>query len=64
VLQSLGVRAGERVVLLLGRIPELYVATYGALKARCVVSPLFSAFGPESHRDADRERRRARPRHD
>ena len=47
VLRSLGVGAGERVVLLMGRIPELYVATFGALKAKCVVSPLFSAFGPE-----------------
>ncbi len=47
VLHSLGVQAGERVVLLLGRIPELYVATFGALKAKCVAAPLFSAFGPE-----------------
>jgi acetyl-CoA synthetase len=31
----------------MGRLPELYVAVLGALKARCVVSPLFSAFGPE-----------------
>ncbi len=33
--------------MLAGRIPELYLAVLGALKARCVVSPLFSAFGPE-----------------
>jgi acetyl-CoA synthetase len=46
-LRGLGVQPGERVFLLLGRIPELYVAALGALKARCVVSPLFSAFGPE-----------------
>ena len=46
-LGSLDVRPGERVFLLLGRIPELYVAMLGALSARCVVSPLFSAFGPE-----------------
>ncbi|MBE0595536.1 MAG: acetate--CoA ligase, partial [Gemmatimonadales bacterium] len=32
---------------LLGRVPELYVAALGSLKAKCVVSPLFSAFGPE-----------------
>jgi acetyl-CoA synthetase len=31
----------------MGRLPELYVAVLGALKARCVVTPLFSAFGPE-----------------
>ncbi len=46
-LQALGVAPGERVFVLAGRIPELYVAVLGALKARCVVSPLFSQFGPE-----------------
>ena len=46
-LFSLGVEPGERVFVLMGRLPELYVAVLGALKARCVVSPLFSAFGPE-----------------
>jgi len=47
MLHDLGVRRGERVFTLLGRIPELYVAVLGSLKARCVVSPLFAAFGPE-----------------
>ncbi|HEY0884159.1 MAG TPA: AMP-binding protein, partial [Ramlibacter sp.] len=47
MLASLGVQAGERVFILMGRVPELYVAVLGALKARCVVTPLFSAFGPE-----------------
>ncbi len=46
-LEGLGLRPGDRVFLLLGRVPELHVAMLGALKARCVVSPLFSAFGPE-----------------
>jgi acetyl-CoA synthetase len=46
-LGALGVVPGERVFLLMGRLPELYVAMLGALKARCAVSPLFSAFGPE-----------------
>ncbi|TIO05657.1 MAG: acetate--CoA ligase [Mesorhizobium sp.] len=46
-LINLGVLPGERVFVLMGRLPELYVAVLGALKARCVVSPLFSAFGPE-----------------
>jgi acetyl-CoA synthetase len=46
-LEGLGVRPGERVFVLMGRLPELYVAVLGALKARCVVTPLFSAFGPE-----------------
>ncbi len=46
-LAALGVLAGERVFVLMGRLPELYVAVLGTLKARCVASPLFSAFGPE-----------------
>jgi acetyl-CoA synthetase len=46
-LAALGVVAGDRVFLLCGRIPALYVAVLGALKHRCVVTPLFSAFGPE-----------------
>jgi acetyl-CoA synthetase len=47
VLAALGVQRGERVFVLAERIPELYIAVLGALKQRCVVSPLFSAFGPE-----------------
>ena len=46
-LRRLGVQPGERVFVLMGRLPELYVAVLGALKAGCVVTPLFSAFGPE-----------------
>jgi acetyl-CoA synthetase len=47
MLTDLGVEPGARVFLLSGRIPELYVAALGALKHGSVVSPLFSAFGPE-----------------
>ena len=47
VLGRLGVTRGERVFALAGRIPELYVAALGALKAGAVFCPLFSAFGPE-----------------
>ena len=46
-LRGLGVASGERVFVLAGRIPELYLAVLGGLKAGAVVSPLFSAFGPE-----------------
>ena len=46
-LQSMGVKSGDNVFVLLGRVPELYVAILGALKMKCVVTPLFSAFGPE-----------------
>ena len=46
-LSGLGVEPGDRVFTLAGRIPELYVTLFGALKARAVFCPLFSAFGPE-----------------
>jgi len=47
VLQTLGVGKGDRLFVMAGRIPELYVAVLGALKNGTVVTPLFSAFGPE-----------------
>ena len=47
LLGSLSIARGERVFVLAGRIPELYIAVLGALKRGCVVCPLFSAFGPE-----------------
>ena len=47
VLAGLGVRPGDVVVVLCGRELDLYVAVLGALKHRCIVSPMFSAFGPE-----------------
>jgi acetyl-CoA synthetase len=47
VLAGLGIGAGDSVFALLGRVPELYVTVLGALRAKAVASPLFSAFGPE-----------------
>jgi acetyl-CoA synthetase len=47
VLRGLGLAKGERVYALCGRVPGLYTAALGTLKAGCVFSPLFSAFGPE-----------------
>ncbi|MDX5318964.1 MAG: acetate--CoA ligase [Actinomycetes bacterium] len=47
VLTGLGIGKGDRLFVLTGRIPELYVAVLGSLKNGTVVSPLFSAFGPE-----------------
>uniref|UniRef100_A0A7C1JWZ6 acetate--CoA ligase n=1 Tax=Caldilinea aerophila TaxID=133453 RepID=A0A7C1JWZ6_9CHLR len=47
VLRRLGVGKGERVFVLAGRIPELYIAVLGTLKNVSVLCPLFSAFGPE-----------------
>ena len=47
VLRTRGLKQGDKVYGLLGRVPELYIAALGALKAGCVFCPLFSAFGPE-----------------
>jgi len=47
VLRTLGVGRGERVFILAGRIPELYVAVLGSFKNGSVACPLFSAFGAE-----------------
>lgn len=47
VLRAHGIAPGERMFLLAGRVPALYAATLGAIKAGVVVSPLFAAFGPE-----------------
>ncbi len=46
-LRRLGVGKGDRVFVLAGRIPELYITALGTLKNGSVFSPLFSAFGPE-----------------
>ncbi len=47
VLKGLGLSPSERVFMLTGRIPELYISALGTLKSRNVFCPLFSAFGPE-----------------
>ena len=47
VLRALGVGRKDRLFVLAGRVPELYVTVLGALKNGTVVCPLFSAFGPE-----------------
>ncbi len=47
VLAALGIGKGDRVYVLAGRIPELYIAALGAWKHGSVFCPLFSAFGPE-----------------
>ena len=46
-LDALGTARGDRVVSLLGRIPELYVTALGTLKHASVFCPMFSQFGPE-----------------
>jgi acetyl-CoA synthetase len=51
VLKELGVNKGERVFFFMERVPELYIALFGALKVGAVAGPLFSAFGPEPVKD-------------
>ncbi len=46
-LAGLGIGPGDRVFTLLGRVPALYIAVLGIWKRGAVLSPLFSAFGPE-----------------
>ena len=47
MLADRGLGKGTRVFTLLGRVPELYIAALGTLKAGGVFCPLYSAFGPE-----------------
>ncbi|WP_108262323.1 AMP-binding protein [Mangrovicoccus ximenensis] len=47
ILARHGLQKGDSVFALAGRVPELYVAALGTLKAGLVFTPLFSAFGPE-----------------
>jgi acetyl-CoA synthetase len=47
LLERLGIGGGDRICVLAGRIPELYITALGTLKAGAVFCPLFSAFGPE-----------------
>ena len=46
-LHAHGFGIGTGVATLTGRVPDLYVAALGTLKAGAVYSPLFSAFGPD-----------------
>lgn len=47
VLGDLGIGRGDRVMSLLGRTQDQYVALLGTLKNTSVFSPLFSSFGPD-----------------
>ncbi len=47
VLAEAGIGAGDVVSVLLGRDVDCVTAILGALKRRCIVCPLFTAFGPD-----------------
>ena len=51
VVTELGLKRGDRAFVFMDRLPELYFAFFGVLKAGGVVGPLFSAFGPDPVRD-------------
>ncbi len=51
VMKGLGIERGDRVFIFMDRLPELYFAAMGILKAGGVIAPLFSAFGPEPVKD-------------
>ncbi len=48
LLRSLGVEKGDRICTSLGRLPELYVALLGTLKAGAVAVPLPAGSGPDA----------------
>lgn len=47
VLADHGLKKGDALFAMMGRVPELYAAAIGTLKSGLVFTPLFSAFGPE-----------------
>ena len=51
VLREIGIEKADRVFFFTDRIPELYFALFGTLKAGAIAAPLFSAFGPEAVRE-------------
>lgn len=51
VLERLGVRKGDRILVFLDRIPEVYECALGIVKTGAVFGPMFSAFGPDAIKD-------------
>jgi acetyl-CoA synthetase len=47
VLTAHGLTRGDRLYALMGRVPTLYSAALGTLKAGLSFTPMFAAFGPE-----------------
>ena len=48
VLEAHGIGAGDRVAVMLPRIPELMVVALGVWRAGAVYAPMFTAFGPKA----------------
>jgi acetyl-CoA synthetase len=51
VLKDLGVKKGDRVFILLPRIPPLYISFLAILKVGAIAGTMFSAFGPSGIKD-------------
>ena len=51
LVKDLGVQKGDRVFFFLERVPEIFIAILGTLKAGAIIGPLFSAFGPDAVKD-------------
>jgi len=51
VLAKLGVAPGDRFFIMLPKLPEVFIAVLGGLKARAVVGPVFANFGDEALSD-------------
>jgi acetyl-CoA synthetase len=47
-LLDLGLKPGDRCAVFMERVPELYIAIAGGLKAGIVMQPMFSAFGEDA----------------
>jgi acetyl-CoA synthetase len=47
-LEARGIGPGDRVAVMLPRIPELMVAAFGVWRAGAVYMPMFTAFGPKA----------------
>jgi acetyl-CoA synthetase len=57
VLRRLGIGKGDVVVALAGRIPELYIAALGTLKAGAIFSPVLLRVRPGADQGAHEHRR-------
>lgn len=51
LLRSRGIQRGDRVFIFLPKVPELYAAILGVIKAGAIAGPLFEAFYAEALKD-------------